>query len=180
MRAACDGNTEAFGQLYRKYLPTVVSFLCRSGALRSAAEDLAQEVFLRAWQQRNRYRRSASVRTYLFAIATNVTREASRQKRLPALPLDKQLAILTAVSRQNLGAEVAELDELREVIEAAKAKLPAPQRLTVELVHTCGLPPREVARRLKCTPRQLAGRLYRARSKLRRLVTQVPKRATRR
>ena len=55
------------------------------------AEDLAQEVFLRVYRDRKKYRPKAKFSTWLFTIANNLALNALRDRqRRPAVPLDLQ------------------------------------------------------------------------------------------
>ena len=52
---ARQGDADAFGQLYDRFLPEIVRYLARRVGDPDAAEDLAQQVFLKAWQAIPRY-----------------------------------------------------------------------------------------------------------------------------
>src|SRR5439155_26636131 len=66
----------AFAELVERYRPKVFGRLFRLFADRQDAEDLAQEVFLRLYRARKRYRPRAKFNTWLYHIAHNVARNA--------------------------------------------------------------------------------------------------------
>jgi RNA polymerase sigma-70 factor, ECF subfamily len=80
MRAAA-GDDECLSQLVRTYKPSIVHYMHRMVRDRAAAEDLAQEVFVRTYRARQSYQPSARFRTWLFHIAMNVALNWIRDER---------------------------------------------------------------------------------------------------
>lgn len=79
---AQTGDREAFGELYRRYLPPVLRFLSYRVSSKSDAEDLAGLVFFRAWQALPRYReQEAGFRAWLYRIARNSVIDHYRTSR---------------------------------------------------------------------------------------------------
>jgi RNA polymerase sigma-70 factor (ECF subfamily) len=66
------GDESAFEYLVQKYRRAMVSFMYRMTHNSAAAEDLAQEVFLRVYRSREGYEASAKFTTWLYRIATNL------------------------------------------------------------------------------------------------------------
>ena len=67
LQQAQQGDTEAFGQIYEMYSPLVFRFLFAHLDNRLDAEDLTEEVFLRAWQSLPGYRmRGVPFKGFLF------------------------------------------------------------------------------------------------------------------
>src|SRR5580700_7865528 len=79
----------AFETLVERYQNRLVGILFHLVGNREEAEDLAQEVFLRIYQARKRYRPRAKFSTWLFTIANNLALNSlrSRQRR-PVVPLN--------------------------------------------------------------------------------------------
>jgi RNA polymerase sigma-70 factor (ECF subfamily) len=73
-----DDNATAFEELVLRYQNRLISILQHLVAGREQAEDLAQEVFLRVFRARKRYRPDAKFATWLFTIANNVASNANR------------------------------------------------------------------------------------------------------
>lgn len=129
----------------------------------SAAEDAVQETFLKAYRSLSGFRREASERTWLTAIALNVCRDmrksawwrhASRSIPLEELPL--------AAPQQ---------DESAIALGQAIARLPARYRDAVLLYYDQNMTLAEAAEVLHTSPATLSKRLARAREMLRREVT---------
>jgi RNA polymerase sigma-70 factor, ECF subfamily len=66
------GDDSAFEYLVQKYRRPMVNFMFRTAHSSAAAEDLAQEVFLRVYRSRQSYEASAKFTTWLYRIATNL------------------------------------------------------------------------------------------------------------
>lgn len=75
------GDDEAFNYLVQKYRRPIISFMYRMAHNAAAAEDLAQEVFLRVYRSRANYEASAKFSTWLYRIATNLGVNHARDTR---------------------------------------------------------------------------------------------------
>ena len=66
------GDANAFGQLYDRFLPEIVRYLTYRVGNPDTAEDLAQQVFLKAWQAIPRYEeRGVPFKAWLYRMAHN-------------------------------------------------------------------------------------------------------------
>jgi len=81
MLRAKAGDQSAFDYLVQKYRRPMVSFMYRMARNAAAAEDLAQEVFLRVYRSRETYEASAKFTTWLYRIATNLAVNHARDTR---------------------------------------------------------------------------------------------------
>src|SRR5260370_41867839 len=78
----------AFAELLDAYWPRIFGRFYKQLGDRQEAEDLAQDVFLRLYRNRRRYQPRASFATWIYHIARNVARHASRsRRRRPCLSL---------------------------------------------------------------------------------------------
>jgi RNA polymerase sigma-70 factor (ECF subfamily) len=75
------GDDSAFDYLVQKYRRQIISFMYRMAHNTAAAEDLAQEVFLRVYRSRASYEPSAKFTTWLYRIATNLGVNHARDTR---------------------------------------------------------------------------------------------------
>ena len=75
------GDDSAFEFLVQKYHRAMVNFMFRMAHNNAAAEDLAQEVFLRVYRSRESYEASAKFTTWLYRIATNLAVNHARDTR---------------------------------------------------------------------------------------------------
>ena len=163
----------AFEELIDLYWARVFGRFFRQLGDRQEAEDLVQDVFLRLYRNRKRYRPQAKFATWLYHIARNVARNAVRtRRRRPVLPL----AVL-AGGEDSPGAEALmdgteapslplERAELADVVRGAVAALAGRQRTALELqFRDCTY--NEIAAKLDMTPKAAKSLLYRARNQLR-------------
>jgi RNA polymerase sigma-70 factor (ECF subfamily) len=81
MLRAKAGDQSAFDYLVQKYRRPMVSFMYRMARNSAAAEDLAQEVFLRVYRSRASYEANAKFTTWLYRIATNLAVNHARDTR---------------------------------------------------------------------------------------------------
>lgn len=88
---AARGDRSAFSALVRRHEARVRAFLSRTGGPQ-AADDLAQETFLRAWRNAGNYRGTGSYAGWLLAIGWRVFLDASKRQRLE---LDQRDTILS-------------------------------------------------------------------------------------
>jgi RNA polymerase sigma-70 factor, ECF subfamily len=75
------GDDSAFDYLVQKYRRAMINFMYRMAHNSAAAEDLAQEVFLRVYRSRGSYEPSAKFTTWLYRIATNLAVNHARDTR---------------------------------------------------------------------------------------------------
>lgn len=140
VQAFLDGDPAGFERLVRKFRPHVYGMCVRFAGNHHDADDLAQEVFLRAYRGLSRFRRQARFSTWLHRIAVNTCLNwaATRPSKVEDLPddiPDPHPEQLERISREQRALAVRK----------AVAGLPAKQRLTLVLRCYHGLPHREIA-----------------------------------
>ena len=90
MRRVQGGDEAALGALMERWELPLKGLIGRIVLNASEAEELAQEAFVRAWQQRERFRAGAEFRPWLFAIGVNLARNRLRWwRRRPAVSLEE-------------------------------------------------------------------------------------------
>jgi RNA polymerase sigma-70 factor (ECF subfamily) len=147
------------------------------------AEDLVQETMLRAWRAIDSYDADrASLRTWLYRIATNACLTALKGRGRRALPsglvgaaADAQAPIELALdvpwlqpfpTGDDPAAALAERGSLRLALVAAMQYLPARQRAVLVLRDVLQWPAADVAEALETTPASVNSALQRARARL--------------
>ena len=78
MRRVQGGDSAALGLLMERWEARIKGLLARLLQNSGDAEDLAEETFVRVWQQRARFRHDAQLRPWIFAIAVNLDRNRLR------------------------------------------------------------------------------------------------------
>ncbi len=88
MLAFAQGDAGAFDRLYARHKATVFRFVSRSAPSRADAEEIFQDVWMKAIEARVRYEPRAKFTTWLYAIAHNRLVDGWRKKGLTLVPLD--------------------------------------------------------------------------------------------
>jgi RNA polymerase sigma-70 factor, ECF subfamily len=163
----------AFATLIAAYWSRVFGKFVRQVGDRQEAEDLAQDVFLRLYRSRKRYRPRAKLATWIFFIARNVGRNALRRRRRKKLtPVglafdgDDFPALGRVTDDAAAPAAPMERAELARLVRGAVAALNLRQRRAVELQFD-DQSYAEIASALAMSPKAAKSLLYRARNELR-------------
>ena len=147
-----------FRELFQRYHLGVFRYLRRSTGSADRAQDLTQEVFLRALRSLPGYRAEGRERAWIFTLARNVLlndrRDLARQIETQSDPEPS-----TSVNRVEPG--------LRLDLESALASLPALDRDVFLLREIGGLGYAEIAKACEISPDSVRSRIYRARMALR-------------
>ena len=160
------GDPAAFEELVRQHQRMIHALTYRMTGSSADAEDLAQEAFLRAYEEMGTFRGDAKFSTWLYRIAVNTClnwrhSEARRQE------VYAQAATELAAQR---GGEQAESKEQANEVQAALLKLPAKQRAAIVLTIYDGLNHAEAAEVLGCSETTVSWRVFAAKRKLKRLL----------
>ncbi|MCK5083475.1 MAG: sigma-70 family RNA polymerase sigma factor, partial [Candidatus Omnitrophica bacterium] len=83
-----SGNKASFETLMRKYFPRLINFIYRYVSDREAAEDLAQEVFIRIYKSGSSYSPQSKLQTWIFTIARNLSLNELRRNKHRTVSLD--------------------------------------------------------------------------------------------
>ena len=163
------GDEAAFGALMERWERPVKSVIARLVLNAGEAEDLAQETFVRLWQQREKFRVGAEFRPWIFAIAVNLARNRLRWwRRRPNVSLDEWTETKAAAGEApGEGAARLETAERAVAVRAAIAELPGELREAIVLFEYEWMSQTEIAAVVGATPKAVETRVYRAREKLR-------------
>ncbi|MDE2039815.1 MAG: sigma-70 family RNA polymerase sigma factor [Elusimicrobia bacterium] len=159
------GDDGAYAELIRRHHPRIIA-LCRS-LLPEAAEDAAQEAFLKAYSALGDFRGDCAFSSWLYRIAANKCLDWRRRMgRSGARSLDAALEDPGAALRLPAapGPEPALAD--RQLLEAALGGLPRAYRLILTLRELNGLSYEEIAETMDCSLDSVKARLQRARRDL--------------
>jgi len=173
---AKKGDVEAFGELYGMTSAAVYTFMLKMTGNRETAEDLTQEVYLKAWRSLRSLKSPKAFVTWLHRIAINVYRDwsksaAHRMELASAHPEEDpdgpEIDVESLPSRSPSPHREAEMSEVRRAVEEAIASLPESYREVVVMHHIEGLGVREIAESLGIPQGTVMSRLARARKALR-------------
>jgi RNA polymerase sigma-70 factor (ECF subfamily) len=163
-----SGDQKSYEILVKRYQKRVHRLAQRLVRDADAADDVAQEAFIRAYYALSRYEQGRNFYFWLSRIAVNLAlNHLSREKRLVALPEDD--TNLDPALSTDPTAE-ADASQLKARIGEAIEKLPLHQRSVLLLRAQEGLSYQEIARNLDISIGTVMSRLSRARQALKELL----------
>jgi RNA polymerase sigma-70 factor (ECF subfamily) len=169
------GDDSAFDYLVQKYRRPIISFMYRMAHNQAAAEDLAQEVFLRVYRSRSSYEASAKFTTWLYRIATNLgmnyTRDTRHERPENVMNLDEPdeetgQAPDLADKAPNVEEEILRRERLKAIRQKVEA-LPERQKMAVLMHKYQQMDYRQIAEVLKLSESATKSLLFRAYETLR-------------
>jgi RNA polymerase sigma-70 factor, ECF subfamily len=130
LSAAGQRDAEAFGRLVTKYHGLVYRVVWRITNGSAESEDIAQEAFLKLWNNPGQLRQAGALKGWLARVAHNMAMDWFRHRRTGATLDDIEVADLRPSVEDNLNR-----DWVTSRINAAVATLPDRQKLALTLVH---------------------------------------------
>jgi RNA polymerase sigma-70 factor (ECF subfamily) len=181
VRRAQAEDQEAYEELIRRHQHRV--FAVAGGILRRRedVEDIAQQVFVKAYFSLKRFDQRAAFSTWLYKITVNECWDLLRKKKVRPLVYEADLSeeqsrqIEASEAKGNTAPDVSERLEARERVEQLLEGLDERDRLMLMLKEVEGFSIEEVAEVLDLNANTVKVRLFRAR---RRIVTLAAKRGT--
>ncbi len=170
VRLSQQGDKESFGLLVKKYEKKVHNLAFQFTRNDAVADDLAQEVFIKAYFALPKFRGQSEFGTWLYRIGVNHIKDYLRKKPrelpLTIVPEDRSEA-----AESMAADEEARLDERRRaVVRSCLEGLPPKHRIIITLRDIQGLSYDEIAKTLGISPGTVDSRLFRARQLLRKRV----------
>ncbi len=169
VKAAKNGDSQAFTQLYNHYFPKIYSYLMRRTGHEQTTEDLTSQVFLKAFNKLPKFViTSAPFGAWLFRIAANTLtdyyRKASRNKEFASESLPEKM------DESKSALEEVMTKETKEQVLTLVGKLSKKDQQMVELRFLAELGVKEIAAVVELSPNVVSVRIYRAVKKLQKLT----------
>ncbi len=156
-----EGETDAFGELVRKYEDFVFALILGLVHSEDTAKDVAQEVFLRAYRGIRRFELKSSFKTWLYRIAHNTAiSHLNREKAKTRIDIDQA----TEPAFDTRGRQ-----SLRLTLEKLIRLLKPDHRSVIILHYYDDLKYEEIAEVMDCPIGTVKIRLYRAKHELKKL-----------
>lgn len=154
------GDRKAFNELASRHADFLYAMIYRMVYRPEDAEDIVQETFLRLWQKAGLWKPDggASVKTWLYRIASNLCIDMKRKKANQEGELKVEPPSEAASAEREMQSK-----QTGEAVAAALAELPDRQRIALILCHYQGMSNAEAADVLKTTVKGVEGLLVRAR-----------------
>ena len=159
------GNTALYEYFLDRYGQQVFVLVDRIVSCQEDAEELTQDVFLKAFQQLSSFKAESSFSTWIYRIATNVAISAVRKKKNDIIRLDESVFFNLSESQVDEALE-DESEEQLQRLQRAMEKLEADERALITLYYMEEKPLSEVAFILGMTEGNAKVKLHRIRKKL--------------
>jgi len=160
------GDERAFEELVRRHGRGILNLVYRYLGDAAAAEDAAQEVFVKVYRARKRYRPEARFSTWLYRIAVNHCLNAIRARRTQPSGTPPEDELVEGRGGTPVDAAMRREDLRREVKEAVDS-LPEHQRMAVILARYHEMSYAEIAEAMKLSVEAVKSLLFRAKENLR-------------
>ncbi len=171
MTAAAEGDADAFEALVRRYQARIIGLARGQIGKAADAEDLAQEVFVRAYRSLGKFRGESTFRTWLYRIALNASRShRARSARHQPVWGDSGADAVTPFDPADANPDAETTLVRRDAIARAMGELPDDLREAVTLRDVHGLDYREIAEATGVPMGTVESRIFRARQRLRRAL----------
>jgi len=180
VREVIAGDINAFERLVKRYGALVTSIVKRHVPF-DEAEDAIQDIFFRAYRSLPNFKNRGGFSQWLSVIAVRTChdfwREKYRSKELPVSVLTDQHEawLVSAMSDESdrSFAERASQKEAGEVLDYALRKLPAGDRMVLELVYLEGCSMKEAALLMGWSVANVKVRLFRSKKKLHKVLASM-------
>ena len=173
VQACLAGDRAAFDALVERHQRHVYQLCYRFAGNHEDANDLVQDVFIRAYRGLKTFKGHASLGTWLYRIGVNVCLSKAAGKAPRAEPLDPLLTSNDerVASREETAAEALLRGERAAHVRAAIARLPKKQRTTLILRVYHDLPHEEIAGILGSSVGAVKANFFHALNNLKKLLS---------
>jgi RNA polymerase sigma-70 factor (ECF subfamily) len=130
-----SGDVVAYASLVAKHKNLVFSIVIKIVNNREDAEEISQDVFLKAYQSLNTFERKSKFSTWLYRIAYNAAISKTRKKKVEMVAIEEKF--ITNYSTDEIGRSMNELekDDRQQILEKALLRLPEEDNLLITLFY---------------------------------------------
>ena len=165
IKEVLNGKSREFEHILNKYSQQVFNLVVNIVSSKEDAEELTQDVFLKAFQSLSLFKEESSFSTWLYRIATNTAISAARKNRHDTIHLDD--AAYSNIPDELLDETLSDDSELQlQQLSNAIEQLTTDERAIITLYYINEIPIAEIASIMKLTASNVKTRLHRTRKKL--------------
>ncbi len=166
IRLVLNGDTSAYRSLVEKHQDLVYTIVHRIVTRAEEAEEVAQDVFIKAFHKMPDYKAEAKFSTWLYRIAYNTAVSHTRKKKVEFLAVDEQM--IENYSEDESRQEIMGLTtaEQAALINKALSSLPRTDNLIISLYYYHAKDLEEIAGIVGLTPNNVKVKMFRIRKKL--------------
>jgi len=175
MAEVAKGDLSAFREIVEGYQNSLLNYVYRYTGDRTAAEDIAQEVFLRVFKTAKEYRPLSSFKTWLFKIATNLCLNELRDDKMHRNTVNifelNEAGFVALAEKRPSPLRELENQELSSTLKNAIQSLPENQRVALLLHKYSGFSYGEIGQMMNCSISAVESLIHRARHGLKKQLT---------
>ena len=168
VRRTRQGESAAFEELVKMFQNRVINFVLARVRDRQKAEDITQEVLVKAYFSLHRLREPAKFRSWLFSIAHNHLRDLVRKRKLETADVEES-CFEHYVDRSTPERELGR-DRVKGMVHGALARLKPEQREILVLCDIEGLSYREIADIMRVPLGTVQSRIFYARKRIKEIL----------
>jgi RNA polymerase sigma-70 factor (ECF subfamily) len=165
--AAMAGETEAFGELVRRYQDRLYTAIVHVIGCRSEAEDVVQDAFIQAYVKLSTFKQNSKFYTWLYRIAFNVSISRRRRRRVEiSVDEGREATGDEPIDDGSSPTDPLEEAERRDQLHEAMQRLTEEHSSIIVLRHMEEFSYEEIAEILEISVGTVRSRLHRARAAL--------------
>lgn len=177
IRRFCEGDPTGFHEIFNKHKSRVVNLSYRFVRSQEAAEDIAQEVFIKVYEKRLKVDPRVKFTTWLYRVTVNASLDSIRRNKFVVRSVDEKVGSLNEektpfvekLTQEGVLSpeENLERSELRAIVQQEIDRLPEKLRSPLVLYSFEKMPYAEIAKILGVTRKAVERRIYHAKKTLR-------------
>ncbi|MEW6061057.1 MAG: sigma-70 family RNA polymerase sigma factor [Bacteroidota bacterium] len=165
-----SGEKDVFRHLVKRYQEKVRNLIFSIFNESDIVDDLAQEVFIKAYEGLPNFRFQSTFYTWLYRIAVNRSRDEMRRRKVRRFFTFQNVESSSNLKIENLVTTTFDDENVKETIEQSLNKLPEKYRMPIILKDIDGLSYDEIADVLECEVGTVKSRLSRGRAMLKEML----------
>lgn len=178
LRQLIRGEIAGYEVLFHKYYATFFAFIKGMTKETAVAEDIAQNIFMKVWLNREKLDETKSIRNYLFVLAKHEIYNYYRTKSRTFTTLKEAI-----VQAENTGAGLASRNEIEEKLDLAETaekvesiveKMPPQRQQIFRMSRFEHMPSKEIAEQLHLSVRTVDKHLELALKEMRKYLDIIP------
>ena len=161
-----NGNSAAYKMLVERHKDMVFSIVIKIVRDRQEAEEVAQDVFIKAYQALARFEGKSKFSTWLYRIAYNAAISRERKQKTGFTAIDESLIDNYTVDSVSEQMEAHSREEQIEALTAVMEKLPEDDNLLLNLFYRKDCPVEEISEITGLSVSNVKVKLYRIRKRM--------------
>jgi RNA polymerase sigma factor (sigma-70 family) len=168
IKRVLQGEQALYAQLVLRYQSYVFTLVLRFTDNREDAEEISQDIFVKAYRSLADFRGDAKFSTWLYTIVRTSCITFLRKKKLPTSSLDNEKTLMQVENRESdIGANLVEQKSRHAMLNAAIGLLSPNDSQLLNLFYKGGQSLDEIGRIMGLDPNTVKVKLHRARNRLR-------------